>query len=206
MKKIDIISSLAIGELTAWLALSVIKNLMPNLPFTWALPVALPFIFLFGLWLAFQIGKKIAIIWQAAKFLMVGVLNTLVDLGVLNFLMLITSLSSGIAFSIFKTISFLAAVTNSYFWNKFWTFKNKDVTKVEVKSGKEVLQFFVVSVIGWLINLGISSVIVNLIGPQFGLSPKLWANVGALCATGANMVWNFIGYRFIVFKAEIETT
>ncbi len=202
MKKIDVISSLIIGELTAWLAVSVIKNLMPSFTYTWVLPVAFPFIFLFGLWLAFQIGRKIPLIWQAAKFLMVGVLNTLVDLGVLNFLMFVSGQSSGMPFQIFKTVSFLFAVINSYFWNKFWAFKKENEGKIEVKSGKEVLQFFIVSIIGWAINFGISYLVVNIVKPQFGISDKLWANIGAVSATGGNMIWNFIGYKFIVFRQK----
>jgi len=202
MKKNDILVSLAIGELSALLLLSIAKNINLNLPFLWLLVIVLPIVCLIGLYAAYFLRKVIPLIWQAAKFILVGVLNTLVDLGVLNLLMLVSNISSGVFFSVFKTISFSVSVTNSYFWNKLWTFKKENAEKIEVKSGKEVIQFFVVSVIGWLLNLGISSFIVNVVGPQFGLSSKLWANVGALSATGANMVWNFIGYKFVVFKQK----
>lgn len=136
------------------------------------------------------------IIKQAAKFVLVGILNTLLDFGVLNLLIFASGISSGFGYSLFKGASFTVAVVNSYFLNKLWTFKNQG----EGKAKKEFVQFFIVSFIGFSINVGIASLVVNIISPQFGLGPKLWANVGAICATFAAMTWNFLGYKFIVFK------
>jgi len=42
--------------------------------------------------------------------------------------------------------------------------------------------------------------VVNIVGPQFGLNAKIWANMGAVAGTLFVMVWNFLGYKFIVFK------
>lgn len=136
------------------------------------------------------------IIRQAIKFVLVGILNTLVDLGVLNILILISGISSGLGYSLFKGVSFTAAVINSYFLNKFWTFKGLGAGKAK----KEFAQFLIVSIIGFGINVGVASLVVNIIGPKFGIGDKLWANVGAICATLAAMSWNFLGYKFIVFK------
>lgn len=66
--------------------------------------------------------------------------------------------------------------------------------------GKEFLQFFVVSCIGFALNVGLATLIVNVLGPQWGVSAKLWANVGALGGTLVGLVWNFLGYKLIVFK------
>jgi len=41
---------------------------------------------------------------------------------------------------------------------------------------------------------------VNVLGPQFGLSQEIWANIGAIIAAFAALFCNFIGYKFIVFK------
>ncbi|MCH8987154.1 GtrA family protein [Patescibacteria group bacterium] len=128
---------------------------------------------------------------QIAKFLLIGGFNTLIDLGVLNILILATGITSGLGFSLFKGTSFLAAVLNSYFWNKRWTFRSqKDV----------FLQFFTISAIGFVLNVGAASLVVNVLTPQFGLSEQLWANVGAITGTLVVMTWNFLGYKFIVFK------
>lgn len=133
---------------------------------------------------------------QVIKFVLVGGLNTLIDLGILNLLIFITEIASGFGYSAFKGISFTIAVINSYFLNKLWTFKGQSGEKGK----KEFTQFFIVSLIGFGINVGIASFVVNIISPQFGIGDKLWANVGAVCATLTAMVWNFLGYKFIVFK------
>lgn len=132
---------------------------------------------------------------QFGRFAMVGLLNTVIDLGVLNALMLLTGIASGIYFTVFKSISFLVAMTNSYIWNKRWTFKN-----LKPISLKEYLRFSLVSMVGMIINVTTASLVVNVITPLQGIEPKLWANIGALLAVGVTLIWNFFGYRNIVFK------
>jgi len=136
---------------------------------------------------------SLLIVRQAVKFILVGILNTFVDLGVLNLLIFTTGIASGFGYSVFKGVSFTVAVVNSYILNKFWTFKTTG------SFGK----FFIVSLIGFGVNVGVASVVVNIIGNQllsFGVSEKIWANVGAIAATFCAMIWNFIGYKFMVFK------
>lgn len=136
------------------------------------------------------------IVKQAIKFVLVGILNTGIDFGVSNLIMLILGVYAGLGFVLAKGIGFTVAVINSYFLNKFWSFRGQGGGG----AGKEFTQFFVVSLIGLGINVGVASLVVNIIGPQFGIGVRLWANVGLICATGASMIWNFIGYKFIVFK------
>lgn len=131
------------------------------------------------------------VLQQIIKFVVVGVFNTLLDFAVLNLLILLSGVASGTPFIFFKAVSFLIAVVNSYFWNRRWTFR----------SDKQVfIQFFVVSAVGLLLNVGTASFLVNILGPQFGLSEKIWANVGAAGGTLVVMTWNFLGYKFLVFR------
>jgi len=110
---------------------------------------------------------------------------------VLNFLIFLTGVASGLPFGVFKGISFLVAATNSYFWNKRWTFRSNK---------KVFVQFLTVSTVGLFLNVSTASFLVNIVQPQFGLSEKVWANVGAINGTLVVMTWNFIGYKFVVFK------
>jgi putative flippase GtrA len=138
------------------------------------------------------------VIKQVAKFVAVGVLNTAIDFIVLNILMFATDIKTGIGYSVFKGISFIVAVINSYVLNRIWTFKSN-----EKKAGREFAQFFAVSAVGFAINVGVASLVVNVISPHFpvsGISQTIWANIGALAATFCAMVWNFVGYKFFVFK------
>lgn len=140
-------------------------------------------------------NEKIQTLFQLVRFGMVGLLNTLIDLGILNLLIFLTGVATGWQFSAFKGISFAVAITNSYFWNKFWTFRDRD--KVGVG---EISQFVAVGIGGFFVNVGVASFVVNAISPIGGASEMVWANVGAIFAVGFSLVWNFIGYKFIVFK------
>ena len=206
MKKIDYIFPLVIGEAIAliFLVLSkvgIVRAL--SLPeaidqYVVFLPLVLPILSLIGTLMAYYIGKALPVLFQLAKFVLVGALNTFVDLGILNLLILLTGIASGWGYSLFKAISFTVSVVNSYFFNKFWTYEHKE-TKV---GGKEFSKFYLVAGIGFLLNVGIASFVVNIIGPQFGLSAELWANVGAFVAIIAVFLWNFLGYKFLVFRKK----
>ena len=199
MKKSDIISPIIIGEAIALIFLAISKPLeLPDIVFRFAgyFPIVLPILSLFGVLVARIFGRWIPVLFQAVKFILVGALNSFVDLGVLNFLMFLTGVASGWFFSIFKALSFSVSVIHSYFWNKYWTFGRK-----ETRPGlREFVQFFAIAGIGFFLNVGIASLVVNIIKPQFGLSPELWANIGAIIAIICVAAWNFLGYKFIVFK------
>lgn len=132
---------------------------------------------------------------QFIKFLVVGLSNTGIDFGVLNLLMFSTGISSGFFYSVFKAISFTCAVVNSYIWNKRWTFGKGDYL-----DKKEFSKFFTISLIAFGFNIGIASILVNVVGPIGGISPYAWANISALVAVGFTTLINFFGYKYLVFK------
>jgi putative flippase GtrA len=146
---------------------------------------------------------------QIARFIVVGVINTGVDLVILNILIAVTHRGeNGIYFSVFKTIAFLFALTNSYLMNKYWTFVG-DAAKG--KNLIEASQFILVSLVGLVINVLVASAVVNYIPPFWLIReiwtgaanhPQLWPSVGALCGTAIGLAWNFIGYKTFVFKKK----
>lgn len=139
---------------------------------------------------------KFPFIKQFVKFFVVGIINTAIDFLVLNTEMLLTGITSGPYMFLLNSISFAVATTNSFFMNKRWTFEDKG----DQKEGVKFSQFLVVSVIGITINGGVVYFITSFINPLFGMNPQLWANVAKLFATAISLVWNFLGYKFIVFK------
>jgi len=149
-----------------------------------------------GVYIGYLLSKIAGFFFQLAKFGAVGAANFAVDFGVLNLLIFITGIANGWYFTLFKSISFIVAVTNSFFWNKMWTFGKKD----QKHAGKEFVQFLLVSLIGLLLNAGIASLIVNVVGPLGSIGLKTWANVGTAVASILVLVWNFVGYKFFVFK------
>ena len=196
MKKTDIIIGPIIGLFIGTFFFIFLRTLQVNIPQSWLLIIVFPPLTLLGLFIASTIGKKFFAIYQMGKFVLVGALNTMVDLGVLNFLMWTFGIYTGIFYSVFKGLSFLLASTNSYLWNKHWTFEKRE----EAFVGQEYFKFLIIVSIGFLINVGIATFVVNVIGSQFGISEELWANVGAFIAILLAWIWNFGGAKFIVFK------
>ncbi len=197
MKRIDIILALITGEITAWFFYYLLKDTTFNINYLdLILAVSFPILAVIGIWISWLLGKKFLWIFQLAKYLLIGVLATITDLGVLNLLMWGSAITAGVLFSVFKGISFIVATCAKYFGDKFWAFEKMGKKGM----GKEFSQFFVVTLIGLGLNVGVASLVVNVIGPQFGLSETLWANVGGIAAAFGITAWNFIGYKYLVFK------
>jgi len=204
MKKIDIICSFIIGEVIAVTFLGILKcspKYLPDMPLlvtklAWYFPVIFPVLSILGVFIAFFLVQKVPTLFQLAKFVLVGALNTFIDLGILILLLTIFGISAGLLYSISKALSFSCSIVNSYVWNKYWTFGKKE-TKV---NGKEFGKFFLIAGIGFFLNVSIASFIVNVIGPQFGLSAEIWAMAGAFTAIICVFMWNFLGYKRLVFK------
>lgn len=189
MRKIDFVFAVLGGWGVAWVAAEFLKG------YGLVLALGLPIFAIFALWVSFLIGRKLLFVFQVAKFLLIGILATLVDLGIFK---LLDSLLPGLRFGglIFKGVSFLVATFAKYWGNKFWAFEKNEKTGM----GKEITQFYAVTALGLAVDVGIFSVIVNVVGPQFGLPLDTWKTVGVLAAAIVVSVWNFIGYKFIVFR------
>ena len=138
-----------------------------------------------------------ALIRQLFRFGIVGAVNTLVDLAVLNLLILVTHTGrAGAMYALFKTVAFACAVFNSYLMNRSWTFARI----AEKKPMLEGLQFFFISVLGAVVNVGSSWYVATYTHPSWGIDPKWWPSVAALVGTAFSLGFNFVGYKFWVFS------
>lgn len=122
-------------------------------------------------------------LWQLGKFGMVGVANTLIDFGV--FMLLHGKI--GLVYSVSQVISYSCGMTNSYLWNKFWTFQSKK----RVSLG-EVVKFILVN----LVSLSVALALLALFRGR-----RAWgaAESKALATLGSLLV-NFLGNKFWVFR------
>lgn len=204
----DYFFSIIAGFFTALFVLIILKTLKYALPANPLYFLAiLPILWLVVIAIAKFIGQYLPWFYQLAKFSITGFLNTSIDFAILNFLMSATGIASGGWFSVFKAGGFLIANVNSYFWNQYWSFKKEEggdglsLKKLFSFNSQQYRQYLLISLGAILVNVGTASLVVNAIGPQFGASPQIWANIGAVIGTILQLIWNFIGYKFIVFKA-----
>lgn len=197
-KKRDTVFAIIIGELVAWLFFYLLMQTgadkaMGLKDIGWILAFFMPAACLSCLYISYLAGKKNRIFFEGGKFVAVGILNTLIDFSVLNFLSWEFSVTSGKWIILFNTISFLCAVNNSFFWNKRWTFLTDKSSK------RKYFQFLTVTAIGWMINTAtvyIGSTFLNLSDAD----PIIWLNIVKSISVLFSLVWDFCGYKFIVFK------
>ncbi len=201
MERKDLKASLIIGAAVGLLIQPILANTLPQYHFDVAERFGIFVFFLvfapFVLWLCSLIGKAWKGFYQFGQFAAVGTLNSFIDIGVLNLeTFLYGSSIVGVAvFAVFKAISFLCATTNSFVWNKYWTFNAKNKA-----NAKEVGGFYAIAIIGWVMNVAVAT-LVKSIGPE----TKLWVDiVSPLAGIAVTFIWNFIGYKFWVFKKKIS--
>jgi len=154
---------------------------------------------------------------QVAKFGVVGILNTVIDIVVLNVLLWAGLTSAFVLFGqnflIANIISVSVAVVNSFILNRFWAFGS---AREKTNIFYEISKFLIITFIGmfvihqvifngiyynfsWLTNFFYS--IVSFLRLDAILSFEfVRINSAKVVAILGSLIWNFIGYKFFVFK------
>ena len=132
--------------------------------------------------------KKKQLIFQFIKFGIVGVIGTLIDIGILNYL----HQHFGISVYLAATVAFVVAVINNFLFNKYWTFKNE--AGYQSKSHVQFIQFIFISIVGLLINLGIMYLLIEYF--------DFWFNWAKLAAIIVVLFWNFIANKLWTFRVN----
>jgi putative flippase GtrA len=205
MQKKDIRLILIVGAAVGLLIQPIIANVLPQ-SHLGILGRLFIFIFFtvfapFALWIAYLVSRLWKGLYQFAQFAAVGTLNSFIDVGVFNLETFVvgTAAVSTTMFAVFKAISFLCATTNSFFWNKYWTFSGSSTTDGSGKQTKETISFYVVAFIGWAVNVGVATLIKTL--EPSGITARIWVNIVApVCGIAASFLWDFFGYKYFVFK------
>jgi putative flippase GtrA len=197
MKKIDFTLALITGEGVAWLFIWLIKNSPLNLPLlNLILPISFPILAVIALWIAELIGKKLPFIYQLAKFLLIGAFFAVFDLIILNSLMTYFGIGREdvVKYVIFVALSFTLVTIFKYFANKYWAFEKLEKEKIEREFGI----FFFVTAISGIIQVGVASLLFKFL--ILVTSPLLAGNIGKILGIIVASAWNFICYKFLVFK------
>jgi putative flippase GtrA len=126
---------------------------------------------------------------EICKFLVVGGLGTVIDLGgagVLHSAYHVEPLAA-------KAVSVTLATVFTYLGSRFWTFKERENQSVH----REAVLFFVLNVVGLLI----AEAVIGLVTYAMGLRGPLAYNAASFIGTGLGTIFRFYAYRKWVFLA-----
>lgn len=151
-----------------------------------------------GLWVAAALARRIPALFQLAKYGLIGVLNTLLGLSIVNLFATLTGITTGIGAGSFVIAGFVVANTHSFFWNKYWAFGGGSATNAPV----QYMEFLVVTAISSLLGATLVAGLTNFIAPPLGLNSHQWLNLANVFAIAISLVWNFVGYKFFVFRKK----
>ena len=122
------------------------------------------------------------LIWKFIKFCLVGTLGLIIDFSSTYLLKEKFQLNKYLA----NSVGFCLAVTSNYFLNKYWTFQ--DLSLAYISQGTK---FFLISVIGLLLNNQIIYLLINRRKWNFYVSK--------LIAILIVVIWNFLANTFYTF-------
>jgi putative flippase GtrA len=132
-------------------------------------------------------------IWQFVRFCFVGSLNAVIDFVVLDLLLWLYPTNDTAKVLIFNSVAVLLAATNSFFWNKYWTFRNRQRISMA-----EVGRFVVVAGATALLNDALM-LLLTMLFPQVMNSSLIGANLLKLGAIAGTTSVSFFGMRLWVF-------
>ncbi len=163
-----------------------------------------------------RFGEKSKEVERFLKFAVVGGFGAVVDFTTLIVLQAtVLPPEDGSKVALATTLAFLAAVINNFTWNRFWTYPDSRSNSMR----KQLVQFTVISAIGWLgrtIWISLSYVplgdwlmpaalpVARLMRPGYIPSDtgeaKLGTIVAMLIGIAVVMVWNFLANRYWTYK------
>lgn len=119
------------------------------------------------------------------RFVVVGVLNTLVDFLVF----LLCNKVIGIHYTVSQGIGYSFGVLNSFTFNKLWTFESRNTKK---KTAMEFLRFIMINAV----SLGVSIYGISLLVEHFQINVL----VSKVMVTLVAQLINYLGYKVWVFR------
>lgn len=191
----SVMSGLITGFIIWRLALFLELPEFSDFPY-WPAVFVVPIVWFAGVNLGYFLGRWFSPFNQFGRFAAVGFTNAAVDFGILNLFIALTGITAGVFYVVFKTVSFWGGLTNSYVFNKHWTFE----AGASGGGKKEFFKFTGIVIVVAFVNVGVASFVVNFINPIGNLSPQVWANVGAVSGSAAALLLSFSGFRKIFGK------
>lgn len=133
---------------------------------------------------------------EVLRFAVVGGLNTLVDLLILNCLLWLFPTTSALMLLAYNSLAYSVGAANSFLLNKYWTFAQRQRT-----TRREVFRFALTTLcgIGW--SNGMLWIASTLLHPVL-LNPTVWANASKVFAIAGTALISYLGMRLWVFARK----
>jgi putative flippase GtrA len=131
---------------------------------------------------------------ELAKFGLVGLIGSVIDLGGADYL----HVHMGIGPMVAKAMSLTAATLVTYLGSRFWTFRHR-VNQALLREG---VLFVVLNVIG----LGIAEVVIAVTTYGLDMKSELAYNVASVVGTGFGTIFRYFSYKKWVFLAGAPGT
>lgn len=120
-------------------------------------------------------------------------------LGALAFLLVLIGSGQGAAENYYLFILIVFIVAEIIVWYAFGLKLSSDN---DTRIGHQFASFMIVSIVGLLLNSGIVALASVALAPSLSslINADSIKNVAKILATFVSLVWNFLGYKLIVFK------
>lgn len=122
------------------------------------------------------------------KFIIVGIINTVVGTSVMFILYNIFS----VGYWMSSAANYIIGSIVSYFLNKYFTFQNRE------KSFKQIILFVINISLCYIIAYGVAKPMVAFILNQY--NEKIQGNISMLVGMGLFVILNYFGQRLVVFR------
>jgi putative flippase GtrA len=134
------------------------------------------------------------------RFMVVGAIGAVVDFGTFNLLTNLTPINAVIA----SMISFTAAVTSNFLWNRYWTYPDSRTKRIS----HQMVQFFLINIIGLAIRTPLFAFLepkmITLAEQHASQAPlstiTIGHNVSLAIAVGVVLLWNFFANRYWTYS------
>jgi putative flippase GtrA len=134
--------------------------------------------------------QKRPVILQLLRFAAIGAINTALDFIILNFITTYLGIDKGTSLGLLNAIGFIAAVIQSYFWNKAWAF-------AESKQVSLFQNAFRLIMVG---GLGFVAFVAVLLGSGYEASSIFYLLVLAAFLISELVLW--IGFKLSLDRSQ----
>jgi putative flippase GtrA len=143
-------------------------------------------------------GGRRGTCWQFVRYCLVGGVNTIIDVSVLNALLWRFPTHNVQLLVASNCVAYASGAVSSFFLNKYWTFQRKQ-RPTHREAGRFLLSVALelVSSNGllWLAGMALSPFMANV---------TVWGNASKLLAVAANAVLSYLLMRFWIFASGMQ--